>query len=58
MLSIEVSERRWPMREPFAISRGVQTDQATIMVTLKDEAGRQGRGEACGVTYAGEIPRR
>lgn len=56
MLRLEIAERRWPMREPFAISRGVQTDQPTIMVTLTDTAGRSGRGEACGVPYAGETP--
>lgn len=56
MLSIEIAERSWPMREPFAISRGVQTEQATIMVTLRDESGLIGRGEACGVPYAGETP--
>lgn len=56
MLQIQIAERRWAMREPFAISRGVQTEQATIMVTLKDSDGRFGRGEACGVPYVGETP--
>jgi L-alanine-DL-glutamate epimerase-like enolase superfamily enzyme len=44
------------MREPFAISRSVQTDQPTILATLVDRAGHVGRGEACGVPYAGETP--
>jgi L-alanine-DL-glutamate epimerase-like enolase superfamily enzyme len=56
MLRIEIAERRWAMREAFAIARGVQTEQATIMVTLKSPDGRIGRGEACGVPYAGETP--
>jgi L-alanine-DL-glutamate epimerase-like enolase superfamily enzyme len=56
MLSISIAERHWPMREPFAIARGVQTEQATIMVTLTDAEGRFGRGEGCGVPYAGEDP--
>jgi L-alanine-DL-glutamate epimerase-like enolase superfamily enzyme len=56
MLALTVHERRWPMREPFAISRGVQLDQPTIVLQLVDEAGRRGRGEACGVPYEGETP--
>ncbi len=56
MLSFTVHERRWPMRAPFAISRGVQLDQPTIILELKDAQGRQGRGEACGVPYEGETP--
>jgi L-alanine-DL-glutamate epimerase-like enolase superfamily enzyme len=55
-LRLELVERAWPMREPFAIARGVQTTQPTIIVTLIDSAGHQGRGEGCGVDYAGETP--
>jgi L-alanine-DL-glutamate epimerase-like enolase superfamily enzyme len=49
--------RRWPLREPFAISRGVKTEGETLIVTLIDEAGRRGWGESCGVPYAGETVR-
>ena len=56
MLSLTVETRIWPMHEPFGISRGVQTDQPTIVVTLTDADGRIGRGEGCGVPYAGETP--
>ena len=57
MLKIDVYERRWPMREPFAISRTVHFDQPTIIVTLTDtNTGVSGRGEGCGVMYAGETP--
>ena len=54
MLRIEIWEKTWPMREPFAIARGVQTTQPTLQVRLTDDAGCVGRGEACGVNYAGE----
>lgn len=43
------------MREPFAIARGVQTEQPTVLVTLS-AGGVRGRGEGCGVPYAGETP--
>jgi len=46
----------WPMREPFAIARGVQDDQPTLQLRLDDGAGHFGRGEACGVDYRGETP--
>jgi L-Ala-D/L-Glu epimerase len=46
----------WPMSEPFAIARGVQTEQRTLLVELIDKEGRIGRGEACGVPYRGETP--
>lgn len=54
MLNLKVDKRSWPMHEPFAISRGVQSETETIMVTLEDDAGLRGRGEGCGVAYAGE----
>jgi L-alanine-DL-glutamate epimerase-like enolase superfamily enzyme len=55
-LTLAIETRAWPMREPFAIARGVQTDQPTINVTLTDDQGRMGRGEGCGVDYDGETP--
>ena len=54
MRTLKVEKRAWPMHEPFAISRGVQTETDTVIVTLTDEAGHRGRGEGCGVAYAGE----
>ena len=54
MVRIETWEKVWPMSEPFAIARGVQTAQPTLQVRLTDDAGCVGRGEACGVNYAGE----
>jgi len=56
MLRIDFWEKRWPMAEPFAIARGVQLDQPTLQISLTDRDGLVGRGEACGVPYAGETP--
>jgi L-alanine-DL-glutamate epimerase-like enolase superfamily enzyme len=53
-LSIDIQERAWPLHEPLAIARGVQDTVPTIQVTIVDEHGHRGRGEACGVDYAGE----
>ena len=55
-LRLDLAAKAWPMCEPFAIARGVQSSQPTVIVTLTDEAGRRGRGEGCGVDYAGETP--
>ncbi len=53
---VETWAKAWPMREAFAIARGVQTDQPTLQLRLTDGDGQQGRGEACGVDYHGETP--
>lgn len=55
-LTVRLETRAWAMREPFAISRGVQTETNTLIVTLTDENGVSGRGEAVGVIYEGETP--
>jgi L-alanine-DL-glutamate epimerase-like enolase superfamily enzyme len=44
----------WQLREPFVIARGTQKTQPTLLVTIQDEDGHCGRGEACGVDYDGE----
>ncbi len=44
----------WPLRQAFTISRETFTSIECIQVTLTDAQGRQGRGEAVGVDYAGE----
>ena len=54
--SISTQERVWPLHEPLAIARGIQDSVRTIQVTIVDEQGCRGRGEACGVDYAGETP--
>jgi len=55
-MRLEITTRRWPLKEPFEIARGVETDVALIEVTLTDREGRTGRGEAAGVDYDGETP--
>lgn len=50
---LTVETRRWPLREPFAISRGVLTSCEVIVVRLS-EGDCTGRGEAAGVDYHGE----
>jgi L-alanine-DL-glutamate epimerase-like enolase superfamily enzyme len=52
LLSLQTFE--WQLCEPFVIARGGAVTQPTIMVTLEDQSGRRGRGEACGVDYHGE----
>jgi L-alanine-DL-glutamate epimerase-like enolase superfamily enzyme len=51
-LTLEPCE--WQLREPFVIARGRKDTQPTLLVTIEDEDGRSGRGEACGVDYEGE----
>jgi L-Ala-D/L-Glu epimerase len=54
MISVYAERVRWPLRQPFRISRGVEYDVDCIHVKLTDENGFVGRGEALGVNYAGE----
>jgi len=56
-LGLTIETRFWPLREPFSISRGTNTETPCVIVTLIDHAGRRGRGEGCGVPYAGETPK-
>jgi L-Ala-D/L-Glu epimerase len=53
-MKVEVATERWPYRTPFRISRGVEEALDVLLVTLRDEHGHRGRGEAAGVDYAGE----
>src|SRR5882757_119231 len=53
-LRLAVEAERWPYRTPFRISRGVEEALDVLVVTLRDERGHLGRGEAAGVDYAGE----
>jgi L-alanine-DL-glutamate epimerase-like enolase superfamily enzyme len=56
MIRCQVAVERWEMTEVFATSRDAIADIAVILVTLEDENGRRGRGEAAGVDYDGETP--
>ena len=51
---LKLEQLEWILREPFVIARGSQDTQPTILVTIVDEDGHSGRGEACGVDYDGE----
>jgi L-alanine-DL-glutamate epimerase-like enolase superfamily enzyme len=53
-LKLSLQPNEWRLREPFVIARGSATTQPTIKVSLEDESGKCGRGEACGVDYRGE----
>lgn len=57
-LACRVVTEHWPMVEPFVIARETMTHVAVIVVTLTDEDGRVGHGEAAGVDYDGETPAR
>lgn len=56
MLKLDVTIVDWELREPFTISRETITSIPCIQVTLTDEHGNVGRGEAIGIDYEGETP--
>jgi L-alanine-DL-glutamate epimerase-like enolase superfamily enzyme len=56
MLKLDTEIRRWRMREPFGLSRGVQTEAPTLVVIVRDQEGHRGWGEGCGVPYKGDTP--
>jgi L-alanine-DL-glutamate epimerase-like enolase superfamily enzyme len=53
-MRLDVELESWPYRVPFRISRGVEAALDVLVVTVQDENGHIGRGEAAGVDYAGE----
>jgi L-Ala-D/L-Glu epimerase len=52
-MRLEIQAESWPYRTPFRISRGVEEALSVLLVTLHDDKGNTGRGEAAGVDYAG-----
>lgn len=50
---VSVAARNWPLHKPFKISRDVHTHSETIVCEIAD-GDLAGRGEASGVSYAGE----
>jgi L-Ala-D/L-Glu epimerase len=56
MLKMDARIVEWSLKEPFKISRETLYSVRCIQVSLQDEAGHIGRGEAVGVDYAGETP--
>jgi L-alanine-DL-glutamate epimerase-like enolase superfamily enzyme len=51
--TLNVAPKNWPLHKPFKISREVATHAETIICEISDGEHR-GRGEAAGVSYAGE----
>ncbi|WP_348674724.1 N-acetyl-D-Glu racemase DgcA [uncultured Abyssibacter sp.] len=56
-LSLTVETRAWALKEPFVISRGVQTTADVVVVRLRD-GDLEGLGEAAGVPYRGDTQAR
>lgn len=55
-LKLDIDTLVWPMHEPFTIARGTMDHVSGVLVTLTDEGGLKGRGEAYGITYEDETP--
>lgn len=53
MIEMDVAIRRWPLSEPFTVSRGTMHTADGVIVLLSQD-GFTGRGEAYGITYEGE----
>jgi L-alanine-DL-glutamate epimerase-like enolase superfamily enzyme len=54
-MKLEIGIHRWPLREPFTISRETITTADGVVVALSDGTS-VGRGEAYGISYEGETP--
>lgn len=54
MLRVDAKVHRWPLHEPFVVSRETFHEMVGLRLTLTDEQGRRGRGDGMGVTYSGE----
>lgn len=52
--SVAACVKTWPLAEPFANARGVQSEQAVLHICLTDGEGRIGHGEAAPAGYNGE----
>lgn len=53
MIGMDIAVRRWPLTEPFTVSRGTLHTADAVIVTLEQD-GARGRGEAYGIIYEGE----
>jgi len=53
-LTLHIATESWPYKRPFRVSRGAEAALDVVVVTLTDERGFTGRGEAAGVDYDGE----
>ncbi|MET0289691.1 MAG: N-acetyl-D-Glu racemase DgcA [Pseudoxanthomonas sp.] len=53
--TLQIRTHAWPLKEPFAIARGVR-DSARVVIVELQQGDAMGRGEAGGVAYHGETP--
>ena len=51
--SLKASDERWPLAQPFVISRGAKTEAHVVTVEIT-QAGARGRGEAVPYPRFGE----
>lgn len=56
MIRITCQVASWPLKRPFTISRGSRTHARTIIITLQDDQGHAGRGEAVPYPRLNETP--
>jgi L-alanine-DL-glutamate epimerase-like enolase superfamily enzyme len=56
MIRVECRIEHWPLVEPFEIAGQVLHTQSVVHVTLRDDTGHEGHGEAAGMDYDGETP--
>lgn len=55
-LQVHITEESWALQEPFEIAGQVIVDLPLLLLEVRDDEGRVGRGEAAGVDYDGETP--
>ncbi|HJL17957.1 MAG TPA: N-acetyl-D-Glu racemase DgcA [Sandaracinaceae bacterium LLY-WYZ-13_1] len=53
---LDVEVERWPLAAPFTIARGSKSEAVVVVVTLEDDDGVRGRGEAVPYPRYGETP--
>ena len=53
-MRLHIDAESWDYKVPFRVSRGAEAALEVLVVTLTDEGGCVGRGEAAGVDYDGE----
>ncbi|MGB7018345.1 MAG: dipeptide epimerase, partial [Xanthobacteraceae bacterium] len=56
-MELSAKIERWPLANPFTISRGSKTEAVVVTVELR-EAGHRGRGECVPYARYGETPER
>ena len=56
MISLDIREHSWELRESFATARDCITRVPVLLLELTGKHGARGRAEAAGVDYDGETP--